>query len=128
MDFNDRLKEAINSQKMPLPTSIGLPGTAESASFYAMPGGQVTREYMDGEKDVALAYEYVIHSQDQEASNDQLWQVQNYLETLTDLDSKDGSYQFGTISITSKPAFSQAEEPGFFYWVVDFTANLTTFK
>lgn len=128
MDFNERLKEAINGLQLPLPTAIGLPGTAESASFYAMPGGKVTREYMDGEKDVALAYEYVIHSQDQEAANGQLWQVQNFLETLTDLPSKDGSYQFGGISITSKPAFSQAEEPGFFYWVVDFTANLTTFK
>lgn len=81
---------------------------------------------MDGVKEQRLNYEYAIKSKDAEAASGQLWRVSDHLERLIDLTSKDGSFEFGGIKITSKPASSQADDQGFFYWIVDFAATLTT--
>lgn len=126
MDFSERLKSAIVALNLPIPTKIGVPGTSEGAWLYPVPGGQVTREYMDGDKDEDLTYEYVIKSKNAEAASEQLGRVSEFLERLSVLDSHDNSFIFNQIKITSKPAQSQADEQGFFYWGVDFTATLTT--
>lgn len=129
MDFGERLKEAITGLNQPIPTILGTLTEQESAALTSMPGGQVIRAYMDGEKDKRLNYQYAIKCQAGLSSiaNAQLWAVTNYLEGLDELTSKDGSFQFDTINITSQPAQSNADEAGFYYWTVDFSADLTTY-
>lgn len=129
MDFGERLKEAITGLNQPIPTILGTLTEQESAALTSMPGGQVIRAYMDGEKDKRLNYQYAIKCQAGRSSiaNAQLWAVTNYLEGLDELTSKDGSFQFDTINITSQPAQSNADEAGFYYWTVDFSADLTTY-
>lgn len=130
MDFGERLKEAIDGLTLPIPTILGTLSAKESAALTSMPGGQVIRAYMDGEKDKRLNYQYAIKCQAERSSpaNEQLWKVTNFLEELEELPSRDGSFQFDTINITSQPAQSNADEAGFYYWTVDFSADLTTFK
>lgn len=128
MDFIERLITAIRELNLSITTKIGNVGTTESAGIYSMPGGQVTKRYMDGMKEEVLNFEYVIKSKNEELANNQLWQISDFLEQLDDLPSSNGSYDFEQISITSKPAQSQADEQGFYYWVVDFTVQLTTYK
>lgn len=129
MDFGERLKEAIAGLNQPIPTILGTLTEQESAALTSMPGGQVIRAYMDGEKDKRLNYQYAIKCQAGRSSvaNTQLWTVTNYLEGLDELTSEDGSFQFDTINITSQPAQSNADEAGFYYWTVDFSADLTTY-
>ncbi|MFD1466474.1 minor capsid protein [Lapidilactobacillus mulanensis] len=128
MDFPERLVAEIRKLNLPIKTRIGNVGTDESAGFYPMPGGQVITEFMDGMKEQQLNYEYVIKSKDQDKAGDQLWAVSNFIEELDEIPSLDGSYDFEEITITSKPAQSQADEQGFFYWVVDFSAQIITYK
>lgn len=128
MDFNEQLNNAFTTLNLPIPTTIGFLNEQESASFYAMPGGQVSREFMDESKEVKLNYEYAIKSKRGDVANNQLWTVSNYLEQLEELASADGSFDFENIIITSKPVQSQPDEQGFYYWVVDFTVTLTTYK
>jgi hypothetical protein len=129
MDFGERLKEAITGLNQPIPTILGTLTEQESAALTSMPGGQVIRAYMDGEKDKRLNYQYAIKCQAGRSSiaNTQLWTVTNYLEGLDELTSMDGSFQFDTININSQPAQSNADEAGFYYWTVDFYADLTTY-
>jgi hypothetical protein len=127
MDFGPRLKNAINALDLPIATILGTLTATESAALYPMPGGQVVRAYMDGEKDEALNYEYAIKTKDAEKAGEQIWQVTEMLERLNELASMDDSFQFDNISVTSKPSQSIADEQGYFYWVIDFTATLTTF-
>lgn len=126
MDLAEQLKHSIEQLNQPINTILGVLGAEEMAGLYTMPGGQVTRQFMDGTKDQALNFEYAIKSKRQDVASNQLWTVTNYLEGLSDLPSKDGSYIFRDIAITSKPAQSQADEQGFYYWVIDFTVNITT--
>lgn len=129
MDFGERLKDAINDLGVSIPTIVGVLTTEESAALTSMPGGQVIRSYMDGERDKRLNYQYAIKCKAEHAvlANAQLWTVTNFLEALEELESYDGSFQFDTITITSQPAQSNADEAGYFYWTVDFSADLTTF-
>ncbi|MCI1904145.1 MAG: minor capsid protein [Enterococcaceae bacterium] len=128
MDFNERLKEKISQLNLPIMTKLGINTKDESAAFYPIPGGQVTKVFMDGIKEQQLNYEYAIKSKRQEIASQQLWRVSNFLENLEELESNDESFEFGTIVITSKPASSNADEQGFFYWAIDFTVTLTTFR
>lgn len=126
MDLAEQIKDSIERLNQPIETILGVLGPSEGAGLYTMPGGQVTRQFMDGTKDQALNFEYAIKSKNQDVASAQLWAVTNYLEGLADLPSKTDSYIFRDIAITSKPAQSQADEQGFYYWVIDFTVNITT--
>lgn len=128
MDFVERLKDKIIELKLPIKTIVGVNTADESAGIYPLPGGQVTKKFYDGIQEEKLNFEYAIKSKRQREASDQLWQVTSFIERLEDLESSDGSFEFGSITITSKPAQSQADEQGFFYWVIDFSAELTTFK
>lgn len=128
MDFLDQLVKRIRELELPIVTRAGVLNEHESAGVYAMPGGQVVHEYMDGMKEQQLNYEYAIKSKDVESASGQLWLVSNFLESLTELPSANDSYEFEEIKITSKPAQSEADEQGFYYWVLDFSAQLITNK
>ncbi|WP_179394728.1 phage tail terminator protein [Lacticaseibacillus absianus] len=130
MDFAERLRDKINALGQPIQTILGTLTEKESAALTTMPGGQVIRSYMDGEMDKRLQYQYAIKCQAARSAvaNVQLWAVTNLLESLETVPSRDGSYHFDSIMITSQPAQSNADEAGFYYWTVDFSADLTTFK
>ncbi|WP_125703699.1 hypothetical protein [Lacticaseibacillus daqingensis] len=130
MDFSFCLRDAIEEAVHPsIPTTVGVLTVKESAAITSMPGGQVIHAFFDGEQDKRLLYQYAIKCKADriEVATAQLWAVTQFLEELEALDSRDGSFQFDTISITSQPAQSNADEAGFYYHTVDFSADVTTF-
>lgn len=129
MDFIERLKDNINSlPDLPMKLTLGYLTAKDSLVLYALPGGQVNQEYYDGVKDQTLNYEIGIKTKDQQKANATLWQIQTHLEQVEELISNDSSFQFQKLSVSNKPFLSDQDEQGFFIYLLDVQADLTTFK
>lgn len=129
MDFMERLKDNINSlPDLPMKLTLGYLTAKDSLVLYALPGGQVIREYYDGVKDQTLNYEVGIKTKDQQKANATLWQIQTHLEQIEELISNDSSFQFQKLRVSNKPFLSDQDEQGFFIYLLDVQADLTTFK
>lgn len=129
MDFMERLKDNINSlPDLPMKLMLGYLTAKDSLVLYALPGGQVIREYYDGVKDQSLNYEIGIKTKDQQKANATLWQIQTHLEQVEEINSKDSSFQFQKLKVSNKPFLSDQDEQGFFIYLLDITADLTTLK
>ena len=83
---------------------------------------------MDGTSDQRLNYEFAMKSTIQSKINQTLWVVQNELEHMEKLNSQDGSFEFQNIVITNKPFINQADDQGFFTFLLDIQANITVIK
>lgn len=127
MDFMERLKDNINNlPDLPMKLTLGYLTAKDSLVLYALPGGQVNQEYYDGVKDQTLNYEIGIKTKDQQKADATLWQIQTHLEQIEELTSKDSSFEFDKIRISSKPFLSDQLEQGFFVYLLDIQADLTT--
>mgnify|MGYP001174086975 FL=1 len=60
--------------------------------------------------------------------NETLWLVKNELENLNERESKDGSFEFKELIITNKPFINNADEQGWFVFLLDIQAKITVFK
>jgi hypothetical protein len=125
LNFIEAITEKINSDLV-LPVSIkkGYLDVGESLVMYPLPGGQKVREYMDGAKDISLNYEIAMKSQNPELLGDSLWQISDFIENLSNLESND--FAFNSIQITNKPYITQADEQSWLVFVLDFEAKITT--
>lgn len=126
MDFVNRLMAKVNEIT---PSSIrlrtGYLGTEESFVVYPLPGSRVVEEFMDGTKDQELNFEFAMKSKDQLKIHETLWNTQNELESLTELNSADGSFEFDQLVITNKPFINTIDEQGWFVFLLDVQAKIT---
>lgn len=129
MDFMERLCDRINEiPRLPVSCKLGYLGAEDSFVLYPLPGSRVTQEYMDGTKDWAMNYELAMKSKLQSKINSTLWLVQTELEELEELNSNDGSFEFEELIITNKPFINQADDQGWFVFLLDIQAKITVFK
>ncbi|MFS1134915.1 minor capsid protein [Enterococcus hirae] len=129
MDFIDRLKDKINTiSDLPIQLRKGYLSENESLVIYPLPGGQVLQEYYDGIKDEQLNYEIATKSKDGSKIEQVLWLISDYLEQIEDIHSLNESFEFNRLTITSKPFINEADEQGWFVFLLDFQVILTTFK
>lgn len=129
MDFIERLAERVNQiPQLPVTCRIGYYDTTESLAVYPLPGSRVIRTYFDGMKDQNLNYEFAMKSKSQMKIGETLWKIQNELEKLEELTSNDNSFEFDEIIITGKPFISEADEQGWFVFLLSIQAQITTLK
>jgi len=129
MDFMERLADKVNEiPGLPVPCRIGYLGEEESFVIYPMPGSRTVQEYMDGSKDLQLNYEFAMKSKSQKKIHDTLWLVQSELESLEELESQDGSFEFDELIITNKPFINRINEQGWYVFLLDVQAKITVFK
>ena len=129
MDFLERLADRINEiDGLPIDCEPGYLQADESLGIYPIPGSQDVRVYMDGTKDVRLMYEIAMKSRIQGRIHSTLWLIQNELDNLKELESNDGSFNFNSITITNKPFINQADEQGWFVFLLNIQANITILK
>lgn len=129
MDFTDRIKDSINSiEGLPLKIRKGYLSAKESLVVYPLPGSQVVAEYYDGIKDQQLNYEIAMKSENGDKIEQALWLISDHLEQLDDIKSNNKSFEFDYLIITSKPFINDADEQGWFVFLLDFQVKLTTFK
>ena len=125
MDFVERLKDSINTINLTLKMRTGYLSDKETLVVYPSPGSRVVQQYMDGTKDVNLNYQIAMKSKDGELINNTLWIIQNYLEALMSVTSNDNSFEYNGLVIANKPFISEADEQGWFVFLLDVTANVT---
>ena len=129
MDFIERLTERVNLiPYLPIKCRMGYLGSGESFSVYPLPGGQTVEEFMDGTKVQQLNYEFAMKSKEQSKINATLWLVQSVLDDLEGLESNNNSFNFERLSITNKPFINQADDQGWFVFLLDVQAHITVFK
>lgn len=129
MDFIDRIKDKINSiLELPLKMKKGYLSADESLVIYPLPGGQNLVEYYDGIKDVQLNFEIAMKSKDGFKVEQTLWLISDMLEHVEDVTSSNKSFEFDDLTITSKPFINDADEQGWFVFLLDFQTKLTTFE
>jgi len=125
----DRLADKIDAiPNIPLRIDFGYLGSSESLVMHPLPGSRIIDEYMDGTKDVQMNYAIAMKSKNQQKVHNTLWLIQNQLEMLHELESQDNSFEFDSLTITSKPFIQEADEQGWFVFLLDFQAKLTIFK
>lgn len=128
MDFVDRLKDSINTiPKLPIKIKKGYLSEKESLVVYPLPGGHIVQMYYDGTKDQQLNYEIAMRSKDGNKIENTLWLISDYIEQLEKITSDDNSFKFDSLVITSKPFINDADEQGWFVFLLDVQANMTTF-
>lgn len=129
MDFLDCLNEKINqTSNLPLNIRKGYLSAMESLVIYPLPGGKIETEYYDGIKDEILNYEIAMKSKDGNKIEQTLWLLSDILEDIEELTSQNKSFEFNKLTITNRPYISEANEQGWFVFLLDIQAKLTTFK
>ena len=129
MDFMERLNDTINAiPGLPLRSRLGYLGTEESLVIYPLPGSNVIATYMDGTKDENLNYEIAMRSKDQEKISNTLWLVARTLEETKVINSKDNSFKFEGLRITNLPFVNNADEQGWFTFLLNVQATITNFE
>lgn len=129
MDFLDCLNEKINqTSNLPLNIRKGYLSAMESLVIYPLPGGKIETEYYDGIKDEILNYEIAMKSKDGNKIEQTLWLLSDILEDVEELTSQNKSFEFNKLTITNRPYISEADEQGWFVFLLDIQAKLTTFK
>ena len=127
MDFVDRLKDSINTiPKLPIKVKKGYLSDKESLVLYPLPGGRVLQMYYDGSKNQQLNYEIAMRSKEGNKIEQTLWMIADYLEEIEEIKSEDNSFEFDSLSIANKPYVSEADEKGWFVFLLDVQANMTT--
>jgi len=129
MDFIEKLTEEVNKvTNIPIQCKMGYLGTGESFVVYPLPGSKVITRFMDGTSEQELNFEFAMKSKSQKKIHDTLWLVQNKLERLDELESKDSSFEFEELIITNKPFINQIDDQGWFVFLLDIQAKITVFK
>lgn len=129
MDFMERLTERVNRiNDLPVTCQMGYLGAEESFVVYPLPGSNVVQEFMNGDTDQQLNYEFAMKSKLQSTISRTLWDVQNELEQLNELKSNDNSFKFEELTITNKPFINQIDDQGWFVFLLDVQAKITVFK
>src|SRR5690625_7569856 len=113
---------------MPTNCRIGYLGTDEWFVVYPLPGSRIVTEYMYGTKDQQLNFEFAMKSKQQSKIHTTLWLVQNVLDDLEVLESNDNSFEFDNLIITNKPFINNADDQGFFTFLLDIQAQITILK
>lgn len=129
MDFLERLSDYINQiDELPVVCEPGYLGADESLGVYPIPGSRDVAVYMDGTKDMQLNYEIAMKSKVQGHIHSTLWLIQNELDRLKKLESHDGSFKFIDLTITNKPFINEADEQGWFVFLLNVQAKITILK
>jgi hypothetical protein len=125
----DRLTERVNQiPGLPIELERGYLKATESFAIYPLPGSQVVKTYMDGTTDQRLNYEIAMKHKTQGVIHSTLWIVQNELEALQELESNDGSFEFDEIIVPSKPFINNADDQGYYTFLLNIQAKITVFK
>lgn len=127
LDFLERLNEHINSLDLFAKSNIGLLEYSDSISLITMPGG-LEKVYFDGTRDKDYQVQVSAKSKNQNNCYLALTDVYQELENLTELKSKNNSFEFQSITTASLPNLIGQDEQGYFVWAVNLNCKITIYK
>lgn len=112
---------------LPIRCEPGILGLGESLVVRPLPGSTVLTEYMDNTKDWRMNYEFAMQSRVQKKIHDTLWSLQSALDTLSDIESLDNSFEFQKLRITDTPYITRADGQGWSVFSLSIQVEITIF-
>lgn len=128
LDFDRMLLREIRKLSLPTGVSIGNLDISESLAVDALPGGMTIVGYYDGVADKELPYEIRIKTKDQEEGVTTLTSIAQHLESLSVLESENGSFDFNQITVASAPFFLDKDEQGYWTYIANINAQITVYN
>lgn len=131
MDLKERVRESINSLDLPVKCLLGYLDGKHSPELrlQILPGSTVIDEDYAGNKTETYAMEAIMVGPDEGLINETLGKI---AELLADHDytvtSKDGSFDFSEVEVTSFPHPILADAQGDVTYVFDFKATVDTYN
>nr|DAN77269.1 MAG TPA: Minor capsid protein [Caudoviricetes sp.] len=128
MDLQERLADYIDGLETGIDLYNEYNSTENSFSLYSLVGGRTVREFMDGTKEKELNFELQlkIKLNDRDKGYNALALISRKLEELETLESKDGSFKFKKIKVSSDPYFMDAQQDNFIYYRFTFIVDVLT--
>lgn len=118
-DFQLNLLNFINGLGLPIEARLDYLTEHEDLVIYPLPGGKIIQLFMDGTKEMELAFEVAVKSKDQELANSIMWSINEALSQIDlSIPSKNGSYQFLSLE-TTKPFLLEKDDQGYFIYLLD---------
>lgn len=134
LDYEERLLDYLDGLGLPYPVVTDMNTEDASISLVSSPGSKVLRSYYDGVKDKELNHFIQVkatlldHGAPRETAYNTLVAIGAELETLIDLPSGNGSYEFGHIVVSNEPYFLDASEEGFMLFRLSIQSTLTIYN
>lgn len=127
MDLINRLAQSINANvELPTKLLIGYLQPDEALGLYALPGSATINEDWAGNQTRSINFEIAIRTSNAEKGYTAIWNISSYLDTIEDLKSADGSYQFDSLTQTSYPNNSDQDDKGYSICSLDFNVVVLT--
>lgn len=127
MDLVERLSDSLNKiESLPTRVRIGYMQPDDYLALYPLPGSSVRDEDWSGNQTKHMNYEVAIRTQDPQLGNDSLWRISDYLEQVTDIKSKNDSFQFEKIEQNGLPSITQQDDQGYSVFSLDFFVEVIT--
>lgn len=131
MDLKERVKDSINSLRLPFKCLLGyLDGKHDpELRLQMLPGSNVIERDYAGNKTEQYLMEVIMRGSDEGLINQVLWQIANVLGNNDfRVISKDGSFTSSTLEIASFPHPTMADTTGTVTYVFDFKITVDTFE
>lgn len=127
MDFQDRLGDYIESLNLGIPFYNDINGDKTSLALYTLPGSRIVETFMDEsvEKMFNLEIQGKAQLNERTLVYNTLNSLSEALQELEELTSKDKSFEFNRMTVSSEPYFNDAETDGFLFFRLTFEAYLT---
>ena len=111
MDLEQRLFDAIKANTG-VAIKMGYLIPNEGIGLVPAPGSAVIDEDYAGNQDWRYNYSITIRTNDQKSAGESLFAIQKYLAGLTELNSKDNSFVFQSLIVSSAPALIMQDTEG----------------
>lgn len=129
LDFISRLRDYTNTLDLPYLCKLGYLEANESLVVYPLPGGRTIMEFYNGVKDKQLLFEFAVKSKSNLKAYNALNQIGRALESITRIDSLNGSYEMDKgINVGSEANLVSQDEQGYFIYVLTIQVELTTLQ
>lgn len=127
MDLMERICEELNTiDGLPSRVRMGYMQPDDNIGLYPLPGSSTIEEDWSGNQTRRMNYEVAIRTKNQQLANSCMWQLSSHLESVTDVSSKDNSYEFNDIQQTGLPSISEQDDQGYSVYMLDFYVEIVT--
>lgn len=129
MDLLERTRDTINKiDDLPIKSTLGYLGADESLVIYPLAGSNVIETYMSGDTEEDHNYEIAMKSRSEAKISMTLWKITRALQEIKNIESASGSFQFQRLRITNMPFINQADDSGWYVFLLNVTIRITNYS
>lgn len=127
MDLTEQLANKINDMSnMPFPCIINYLNDNEGLAIYPIVGSSTQFADWAGNLTKNINYEVQIRGSVKQTAllSGTMWRIASMLDSLSELDSGNGSYIFQNLNITNEPSLTDADASGHVQYTLGFCVQI----